>query len=355
MPQLLRFEGSTPEEARTKARLALGDGVIIVRAGRERRGGVLGFFEQETYVLEVDADSGRPTAADSTRPAPAGSGPRPGAGSGPRPGAGSDGSPYSRHAADRLADGVADAFEIARAYGGAAAEPPAYAGADSGGADSGGPGAGVAPARVFDGELASSSQDFSQLLREAEATVAAASGDNRWVPPDHSQGEAPQPDRRDDAASTPLLPRARPAPSSGHEREVVPRREQPMAPEGQAVSSGRRAERVTTPQGAGPQGDGQHARAARRMLSELGLPDELLPDEDVPLELGLVDRLRHLPVAPALPEDPDSVVLVAGSAQHLGPLALARPPARRGLRGDRRRLGATARAAGVGRRGRLRT
>ncbi|HLI16004.1 MAG TPA: hypothetical protein VKV23_08145 [Acidimicrobiales bacterium] len=59
MPNLLRFEGPTKEAAAAKLFAALGEGARIVRAGRERSGGVLGFFQREVFVLEAEPPAER--------------------------------------------------------------------------------------------------------------------------------------------------------------------------------------------------------------------------------------------------------------------------------------------------------
>ncbi len=53
MPKLQRFEGANAEEVRARVLDEVGPEVVIVHAGRERCGGVLGFFEKEMFVLEV--------------------------------------------------------------------------------------------------------------------------------------------------------------------------------------------------------------------------------------------------------------------------------------------------------------
>ena len=68
MPNLQRFEGATPAEARARARQALGPDAAIVRAGRERSGGLFGFFEREVFVLEVEATRSGDGAHDGGGP-----------------------------------------------------------------------------------------------------------------------------------------------------------------------------------------------------------------------------------------------------------------------------------------------
>jgi hypothetical protein len=130
VPQLQRFEGATPEEARTKARRALGDDVVIVRAGRERSGGVLGFFEHEVFVLEVDAASVPPaTHRGSSKPAPRSA---------------RAGAPAGADALERLIEDIEDHVGLGELT------------------------------RQARGEHAVPADAFSDLLDEAEATVAAA-------------------------------------------------------------------------------------------------------------------------------------------------------------------------------------
>lgn len=252
MPKLLRFEGATPEQARTKARAALGDDVLIVRAGRQRSGGVLGFFEHEVYILEVDPGPEAPPDVAQIAPLT----PPRGAASGEAatPLARLPKAPAARHELpvpldrgpagplDRLVDGVEDALELSGAH--PAAEPPL------------------------------ASRAFSELLEEAEATVAAA---RSTADPDASLPS--------DDVAVQASPAMRPA--------RVPER-QPSSPEQQM----------------------------RQLLGELGLPDAFLPTQG-PIDTGLVDRLRRLPVPPPLPDAPDSVVLVAGPPDHLSPLVLS--------------------------------
>jgi hypothetical protein len=294
--QLLRFEGSTPEEARTKARRALGDDVLIVRAGRERRGGVLGFFEQECYVLEVDASSGTPPGS------------HPGAAAGMLPG------PVG--VADRLADDVEDAVDLGRdrvsAGGFGAAGQPARA---------------ALPRRTG----IESPLEFSEVLREAEAAVSSVAtgfehpwpGETREQPPGAGYAAASPAAAPPAAEPAPIGHEARLAvsePSPWHHASDATLLEDPAPP--MPAPGHELIEASATAAGTAPGGPPDADARARRLLAELGLPGHLMPGDDLPFELGLVDRLRSLPAAPEPPQLPDAVVLVAGPAEHLGPLAL---------------------------------
>ena len=52
MPKLQRSKGQNADEVRTRLLSEIGPDVDIVRAGRERSGGLLGFFAKEQFVLE---------------------------------------------------------------------------------------------------------------------------------------------------------------------------------------------------------------------------------------------------------------------------------------------------------------
>ena len=72
----LRFEGPTLEEARRRARDQLGHDIErarLVRSGKERYGGVGGFFQQQRFVIEMElaetAVASNPPATSPASPA----------------------------------------------------------------------------------------------------------------------------------------------------------------------------------------------------------------------------------------------------------------------------------------------
>lgn len=71
---LTTFEGRSPEELQAKVRRSLGaeiDELTVVRHGRQRYGGVLGFFQSERWLLQVEVpDDARSTKAKAKSKGP---------------------------------------------------------------------------------------------------------------------------------------------------------------------------------------------------------------------------------------------------------------------------------------------
>lgn len=66
----LRFEGATMEDARRRAHDRLGEeleGARLVRSGKERYGGIYGFFQRQRFVIEVElSEAGERSASPRT-------------------------------------------------------------------------------------------------------------------------------------------------------------------------------------------------------------------------------------------------------------------------------------------------
>lgn len=301
MPNLLRFEGNTPEEARRKAAEALGNDVVIVRAGRERSGGLLGFFEHEVFVLEIDAE------ASSPAPATAGEQQR---STRRRPPAGDR--------LDALAEDVQDDLDIPSLGSRRAAPTRRFCAEDLPPPAGDAARAPLLPEAAPAAPLASISREFSEVLEEAEATVAAARAggdDDLLTALSSATVDGVLPPARCEPPPAPTGP-PRPVALAGPEAaedghtaalETVRRRGRGRGHADVELDGGEQA---------------SHSPVAG-LLRDLGLPDRLLPELGEPADLGLLAKLRQLPPAPPLPDEPDAVVLVAGSAQHLGSLSLS--------------------------------
>ncbi|HUZ21468.1 MAG TPA: hypothetical protein VMU75_12930 [Acidimicrobiales bacterium] len=345
MPKLQRFEGTDPAEVRARIRTELGPDATIVRAGRERSGGVLGFFEREVFVIEVEApgdgaQAGRQTLPEAPRREAAPVGP---AATAPARRPAASASPTAPPA-------------IATNANLALATALAPSGLDS---------AVEATADVVSIRGERFDDSFSFVLKEAEATLAAGNEEEvrRFTPRLLSSAPVTADAAARPAAEQPPAPAGpavaprpfgrppRPRPASlplAPEYERVLRQagifleltSQPFADELEHRSAaGARAglatyasfasaaseavapvsppiERSRVSVANDPVARVKHAETdtlARIRLSRLGLPAQFQPDARVaPLEAALLDSLRHIPAAPALPDYEDAVVLAIG-------------------------------------------
>ncbi|MCU1492025.1 MAG: hypothetical protein JWM85_3430 [Acidimicrobiaceae bacterium] len=255
MRNLRRFEGTEPAEVRAQVLSELGPDAIMVRAGKERSGGLFGFFEREIFVIEAEPPD--PKGASS-----------PGADVATRFGEPSvpDGRETheggSETALRRLVEGTADVVSLVGRSGWAA--PPEQA---------------QDPSALPSSDALA--VGFTSILEEAEAALAgkARSGADFREPLDASTEQVP-------ARYTPAVS-ATPAPVP---TGIIP--------------------------GISPAADNA-VSVARSRLSRLGLPAPLQPALDapsLPYSLGpaLALSLEALPPAPEVPALADAVVVTTG-------------------------------------------
>lgn|GEM_PF-4002329 len=371
MPKLQRFEGTDPAEVRARIREELGPDATIVRAGRERSGGMLGFFEREVFVIEVEtADDAAPVERPAAQrgaaqrgAAPRAAAQRASAARGPSPATpganpAATGTTASRTAAAAPATAAAAAANLALATAVA-----------TGGLDS----AVEATADVVSIRGEQFDDSFSYVLKEAEATLAAGQEEEpgrftpRLVNPAAAIDDATAPALAEPALDSPkpaAAPRlfGRSTRPGSPTRSLAPEYERvlrqagiylevasdpldsevehrpfpevragfasyaPAAPAPAAAGAVAPAEvaRVAVANVPAPRDEGAEADTlARIRLSRLGLPAGYQPDATVePLEAALLASLAHVPTTPPLPEHEDAVLLALGGEGTSARLAL---------------------------------
>ncbi len=273
MPQLHRFEGREPAEVRARVLAELGPNACIVRAGRERSGGLFGFFEREVFIIEAEADEMPPRPpAPASRPAPAG-----------RFEAQSPTTDLAE-AIERLASSTDDVVALA-----SSAQPSHSQLAHS-------PLDGKSTARPgHDSRAGDDARQRHGHKGQAPASVGPHPSDDRRGQ-DRPERESAQGEVASDGFGD-LLAEAEAALLEAS----VPGREQ-RAPD-RAHQAPHAAARAT-------------AQAVPDWLEGIGLPTRFRPSREGPragdLELGLVQALRALPDPPTISSAPGTAILAAG-------------------------------------------